>query len=138
METIEQAGAIVFKRDRSEIKILLVTAKSNQNHWIFPKGHVDQGESLEVAALREAHEEAGVTGTVVGRTGSLSFTHGPTTYLVHYYLVVTQDEGCQCEGRLLAWLPYHQALERLSFESSRGLLRDAWPIMTRVRHPDSG
>jgi 8-oxo-dGTP pyrophosphatase MutT (NUDIX family) len=32
--------------------------------WTFPKGHVETGEDPSQAALREAEEEAGVTGEI--------------------------------------------------------------------------
>ncbi len=129
MSVVVQGGAIVFRPDRSGTLILLVTARRDQNHWIFPKGHVEPGESLEAAALREAREEAGVTGKIVGRAGSASFSLGPETYEVHYFIVATHDHGNENEGRSLAWLPFEQALQRLSFENARTVLRHAWPMI---------
>jgi putative (di)nucleoside polyphosphate hydrolase len=40
------------------------------HNWQFPQGGVDEGEDLEAAALRELHEETGVSSaTLLGRTG---------------------------------------------------------------------
>ncbi len=44
---------------------MLITRRSKYckifvHAWVFPGGHVDPGESLEVAALRELEEECGV------------------------------------------------------------------------------
>jgi 8-oxo-dGTP pyrophosphatase MutT (NUDIX family) len=47
--------------------LLIVRTKepaSSPERWTFPKGHVDAGESLVEAAMREAREEAGVKGIV--------------------------------------------------------------------------
>jgi 8-oxo-dGTP diphosphatase len=41
--------------------------------WGLPCGKIDHGEDLAAAALRELHEEAGVTGPIVGLTGYSSF-----------------------------------------------------------------
>ena len=49
------AGGIIYNKNY-EVAIV------NQNHdsWSLPKGHVDPGESLMEAALREIHEETGI------------------------------------------------------------------------------
>jgi len=87
---IQQAKAL--KRPaKDEPRVLLVTARRNPNNWIFPKGHIEDGESRKDAAVREAREEAGVDGKVAGRAGSMSFTFGDNRYRVHYFVVTTSD-----------------------------------------------
>lgn len=53
------AGGIVLYLDQ----VLLI--RQNGNSWSLPKGHVDPGESLETAALREIAEESGVANVTV-------------------------------------------------------------------------
>ena len=138
MATFKQAGAIVVRAGKSEPRILLVTARRNPNNWIFPKGHVESGETLKAAAVREAREEAGIEGKVVGAAGRMSFEFGENTYRVTYFVVKTVDAGKQREGRRLRWLKYKQALRRLTYDETRDLLRDTWPriqvsVATRSR-----
>jgi 8-oxo-dGTP pyrophosphatase MutT (NUDIX family) len=123
---IEQAGAIVVTANGRDRRLLLITSKRNPDHWIFPKGHVENGETLEEAALREAEEEAGIRGTIVERAGSLSFGVRSESLLVHYFVVATQDEGRPERGRQLEWLSYEEALDRLTFDDNRALLRKVW------------
>jgi 8-oxo-dGTP pyrophosphatase MutT (NUDIX family) len=127
MATFKQAGAIVVRAGKSGPRILLVTARRNPNNWIFPKGHVESGETLMAAAVREAREEAGIEGNVVGPAGKMTFEFGDNTYRVHYFVVKTADPGRQREGRRLRWLKYKQAQRWLGFDEMRALLRDAWP-----------
>lgn len=57
------AAAIVYRRTaKGELEFLLV--RSHSGRAIFPKGHVEPGETLLIAALREVREEAGVAATV--------------------------------------------------------------------------
>ena len=51
--TTDSAGAIVFRGDT----VLMIRAGSR---WSFPKGHVEPGETLLQAALRETREETGI------------------------------------------------------------------------------
>ena len=134
MAFVDQAGAIVVAvRDRTPLT-LLVTAKRNPNHWVFPKGHLEPGETLEAAALREAEEEAGVTGRIVDAAGSTEFELGPHTYQVHYFVITTGDEGRPEPGRRLKWCSYDEAMELLSFDNTRALLQRTWPsIVGRAR-----
>lgn len=129
MKTVEEAGAIVVRSDGREPLILLVTARRNPDDWIFPKGHLEDDETLEEAAVREAREEGGVEGTVLGGAGSSSFTLGKDRYRVRYFVLATRDEGAPEEGRRLAWLPFDRALAWLTFEDTRRLLRNARPLV---------
>lgn len=47
--------------------VLLVRRRNppDANHWGFPGGKIDFGETVESAALRELHEETGVLANVV-------------------------------------------------------------------------
>jgi 8-oxo-dGTP pyrophosphatase MutT (NUDIX family) len=127
MAKIEQAGAIVVRPGKAEPRILLVTARRNPGNWIFPKGHVEAGESPKDAALREAREEAGVEGKVISPAGSMSFEYGDNSYRVNYFVLMTGDLGKEREGRRFRWCRYKQALRRLTFEETRDMLREAWP-----------
>ena len=42
---------------QEETEKIAVVYDSNSKSWFLPKGRKDVGESLEQAALREAHEE---------------------------------------------------------------------------------
>ena len=57
---VPQAGAIAFKIVDDSPLILLVRAKKTPDDWIFPKGHIELGETAEETAARELAEEAGV------------------------------------------------------------------------------
>ena len=129
---VQQAGAIIVRQGKNEPRVLLVTARRNPRTWIFPKGHVERGETRREAAVREAHEEAGVEGTVAASAGSMAFAFGTHRYRVHYFIVVTTDEGKKREGRRMRWYRLKQALRKLTYEENAELLREAWPRVQRA------
>lgn len=53
------AGGVVFRRVGERIEILMI--QDRLGRWTIPKGHVEEGESLEQTALREVTEETGLT-----------------------------------------------------------------------------
>jgi 8-oxo-dGTP pyrophosphatase MutT (NUDIX family) len=136
MNRVSQAGAVVFRTDGGSVRVLLVRSRKNPGVWVFPKGHLEAGESHADAALREAEEEAGISGTVVGPVGpTLAFQSGDERVAVEYYLVHLTADAPSPEGRQKAWLSLDEALEHLDFQSARDLLRAAvreierrWPV----------
>lgn len=126
MGRVKQAGAIVVRRAKSGPLVLLVTAKRNPGHWIFPKGHIEEGESAKEAALREAQEEAGVQARPLRKAGRTAFVYGTTEYSIDYWLAETDDAGAPETGRQLTWCTYKDALHTLTFDNMRALLKRAW------------
>lgn len=54
----KSAGAIVFRREKDNIKYLLLLR--NPKYWDLPKGNIEKGEKEEEAAEREVKEETGL------------------------------------------------------------------------------
>jgi 8-oxo-dGTP pyrophosphatase MutT (NUDIX family) len=124
---IRQSGAIVVRLDGKKPRVLLVTSKRNRRNWIFPKGHIEKGETAEAAALREAKEEAGVVGKLIGPAGVLEYGFMGVKARVEYFLAeLTREAGPPEDGRERAWCGLDEALERLSYKNTRKLLRKAW------------
>ncbi len=125
MSRIVQAGAIAFKIVDEAILIVCVRAKKTPTYWIFPKGHIEPGETAEAAALRELEEEAGVGGELVGPVGSLDFQSGDKQVTVEYYLIRFTHEVPRTETREMRWCEYQEALTLLSHRDAAELLKKA-------------
>jgi 8-oxo-dGTP pyrophosphatase MutT (NUDIX family) len=124
---IRQSGAIVVRLDKDEPRVLLVTGRRNPKRWIFPKGHIEKGETAEEAALREAREEAGVIAKPIGPAGVLEYRFLGAGFRVEYFLAVLKREaGPPEKGRTRDWCTLEEALELLRFKNTRKLLRKAW------------
>jgi 8-oxo-dGTP pyrophosphatase MutT (NUDIX family) len=115
------AGGVVFRRVGSRIEYLLIRARQPDGAWVFPKGHIERGESDEDAALREALEEAGVHATIVGYLGQLLLDRGNAAM----FLMTCKDSERATAEREYAWFAFDRALQTLSFQESRELLKVA-------------
>src|SRR3954469_15258431 len=86
------AGGVVLRGRGPTLRVLLVTAKRQPNQWVFPKGHIERGETVEQAAVREVEEEAGVIATVNGPVGSLEFRNARGIVRAQFFLMTFVSE----------------------------------------------
>jgi bis(5'-nucleosidyl)-tetraphosphatase len=116
--SLTHAGAVVFRERDTEILYLIVSSSDGAN-WVLPKGHIDSGETPEIAALRELAEEAGVLGTIVDRLSVREFKKGGKEAVLQYFLVREGVSTATKEKRILRWEHERTALQLLSFEEAR-------------------
>ena len=129
--SVPQAGAITFRIVDDSALILLVRAKKTPEDWIFPKGHIELGETAEFTSERELAEEAGVRGKSLGPIGSLEFRSGPEQVRVEYYLCVFVSEVLRQEKREIRWFSYDEALALLSHRGAVEMLEKALPALNK-------
>jgi 8-oxo-dGTP pyrophosphatase MutT (NUDIX family) len=122
---VAQAGGIVLREDPDAARFLIVRARRNPEHWIFPKGIVEPGETAEAAAIREVREEAGVAATPLAPLGAVEYADRARTVRVEYFLLRHQREVEADEPRETRWCRLDDALALLTFSSSRDILRAA-------------
>lgn len=116
----------MFRRDGEAISILLVRAKRDPKVWIFPKGHVEAGESAAEAALRETREEAGVRGALAGPIGApVEFHNGREFVRVEYFLIRAVSETPGTDGRAKRWFSVDDAISAATYDDMRRLLDEA-------------
>lgn len=135
-------GAVVFREEAGIRKYLLLHYPSG--HFDFAKGHVEEGETEEMTLRRETEEETGIKDLEVlpGRVSIRYFytakgnerqrreREGRGIHIfkqVHFYPARTRDMDVQLSHEHIGsvWLPYEQALEKVTFENARRVLREA-------------
>jgi mutator protein MutT len=109
-EIVEQAGAITFKKNRDSFEILLIKSKKLPKKWVFPKGHIESGETASTAAQRELSEEAGVKGTILDTIADVIFSYEEKDYKVTYFLALYENApGSGEAGRDPTWVSVDEA-----------------------------
>ncbi len=114
-------AAVCYRRNKGTIEFLLVRT-SGGKYWTFPKGHVEtrQAERPWAAALREANEEAGVTGKIKKRIlTSYEYLKGSPgnkrVDTVDAYLMSAISEGSPGEqNRDPQWFTAETAIRKLA------------------------
>jgi 8-oxo-dGTP diphosphatase len=129
------AGGVVYRRVGQRVEIALAIERDRLRgvrNIRLAKGHVEKGETLEAAALREVREEIGLPAEIVAPLGSVkySFLEKQTeiTKTVHFFLMrLTSEEVHELDGEMqrVYWSPIETAMTELSFDTERRIAERA-------------
>ena len=132
IEAPTHAGGVVVRDDGPSRRFLLVTARRQPGQWVFPKGHIEDGETVEQAAIREVLEEAGVKATVVSPLGASQYKTARELVRAQFFLMRYVSEEQPGEGRRRAWFTAAEAQRALLYEDARLLIAGAAKHRDRV------
>ena len=114
---LQQSCAIPYRRSESGFEFCLITS-IRSGRWGFPKGLIDPGETPEQTALKESHEEAGISGRIMNPPHG-SYTDrkwGRSLHVTVYLMEVTHAE--------VLWLESHVRQRRFcSVSEAHALLK---------------
>ena len=133
VETLRQVAAIPFRRHDGVVTFCLITTAGGDK-WRVPKGVIEQGDTPIETALKEAHEEAGLCGSVVGdKIWSYVHTKWGSTFTVDVYLMeVSQEDDDWAEKGLRErrWCDGPTALRLVGRRPVGKVLREAiWTLV---------
>ena len=125
---LTHAGAVVFRKRDSQVCYLVVSSSDGVS-WVLPKGHIDPGETPEIAALRELQEEAGVVGEIVAPLSVRRFRKALIELDIQYFLVRETGPARATENRTIRWEEQNAALALLSFAEARESLLEGAAVV---------
>lgn len=124
------AGGIVYKRQKGEVKILLI--KDSYGRWALPKGKIEKKEKPEEAALREIKEETGIGALKIKEgLGQIRYFYqleGQRFFkIVYNFLIETEEEKLKpCwEIQDARWFSPEEALNKIAYKNTKEILKKA-------------
>jgi len=133
MSHVAQAGALAVRRHGSDPEVLVARSKKNPVEWIFPKGHIERGETAAQAAIRELQEETGVVGEVVRPIGVSAFSSDQGEVEISYFLVRFIGTAPASESRQIQWVKFDEARRLVTFADGPRLLDAATRALSDAR-----
>lgn len=134
----KSAGAVVYTVSNGKIKYLLI--KSQNGDIGFPKGHIEQGENEESAALREIYEETSIKAELTSDfKAKIVYTmpNGKSKTVIYFTAVYANqtpkhNDGFEHNEYML--LEYDDALKSLSFDNVKDILIKADKAISKLKN----
>ena len=122
----KSCGAIVYRKNRSQIELLLIKNRYG-GHWSFPKGHVEGQETEIQTALREVKEETGLDINIQkGFRQMVEYYPKPNIRKQVVYFLgeakTTQFKRQEEEISRIIWTEIHKAYHMVTFKNDRDLI----------------
>ncbi|KAJ2802381.1 hypothetical protein H4R20_003302 [Coemansia guatemalensis] len=132
-EVVFSAGAVVFDAAGTRVLTIAFTGNKGDKVVVFPKGRVEEGESLKDAACREVEEETGVVCKLwpcglVGLETRYS-EEVQKTKVVYWYaasIVETREQHQEDKWMVPTWIHVADASNVLTRDDDRRLLELCW------------
>ena len=123
---------------KSDPKLVALMARFNRGgklEWCIPKGHLEQNETSEQAAIREVFEETGLEAEIIQHLGEVNYQFiqdgAKISKTVHVYLMqqtggeLSFDKDPHKEASELEWVQVSELLARLSHGNEKRIAKVA-------------
>jgi 8-oxo-dGTP pyrophosphatase MutT (NUDIX family) len=134
------AGGLVYRRARGRWVVCLGGRRRSDEGplvWSIPKGHVEDGESMAVAALREVREETGLVAEVEHPLGDVTYWYArrdaegkPVRIWKRVRFFLLRHRGGRFADRddeldAVRWFPIAEAEAAVGYADERALVHGA-------------
>ena len=140
------AGGLIWCRRRDGSVSVVLVRPAGRSTWVLPKGHLEEGETVAQAAIREAREESGLTVGEIEPLGEISYVYSSRERdrdmitrifkRVHFFLMEHAGgdiSAHDAETDEVAWLSLEDALARATHPSEQALIAKAREMLVLKR-----
>lgn len=136
------AGGVAIKVEDGVAYVACIGRRNRAGRleWCLPKGHIEAGETPEIAAIREVAEETGIDSEIVQPLGIIDYWFtGDDRRVhkkVHHFLLealggeITTENDPDREAEVAAWLRIDELGTKLAFPNERKMALLAAELLT--------
>lgn len=132
------AGGVIYRRGDEGIEVVLASRRTRRGDlaWGLAKGGIEEGETIEDAAVREVREETGLAGEIEADLGDTKYFYVwddvRIRKTVHFFLMRhtggdSDDRDDEMEE--VRWFPLERALKRAAYRGERDVLQRAAELL---------
>ena len=122
IDTTGTMGLLIGRYDHKD-------ASGKRVLWSLPKGHIEEGETPEQAAIREVAEETGITSSITKSLGVIDFwfmAGGKRIHKTVHHFMFTEVGGTllaqESEVDEVSWFPLAEIIDRLAYPDEKKLI----------------
>ena len=122
---MNKAGCILINK---ELKKIGLVYRKKINDYSFPKGHLEENETLSECAVRETTEETGRDCKLISdkEIGVIEYTNYEGQIKTYMFLALdkgkTNKKIAEKDKEELVWVNYNEVASKLSYQN----LKDFW------------
>jgi len=126
---------VISKSDPNLFALMARFNRGGKLEWCIPKGHLEQDETSEQAAIREVFEETGLEAEIIQHLGEVNYQFiqdgSKISKTVHVYLMqqtggeLSFDKDPHKEASELEWVQVSELLARLSHGNEKRIAKVA-------------
>jgi len=136
------AGGVAIKIEDGIAYVACIGRRNRAGRleWCLPKGHIEAGETPEIAAIREVAEETGINSEIVQPLGVIDYWFTGDDHRVHkkvhHFLMeaidgdITTENDPDHEAEVASWLRIDELGTRLAFPNERKMALLAAELLT--------
>ncbi|MBB4687263.1 NUDIX hydrolase [Amycolatopsis jiangsuensis] len=130
------AGGLVLDADREHAVLIGRLDRHGRLLWSLPKGHIEDGETVEQTAVREVKEETGISARVLRPLGTIDYWFVAQQRRVHktvHHFLLESTGGAlsdeDVEVTEVAWVRLAELETTLAYADERKLVRKAGELL---------